>query len=56
MNWTRVQGAVSHVIGMRSWCGGTKVRNALVDPQANLSQDRVKMSQIREIRKYSLLV
>ena len=37
MNWRRVKGAVCHVIGMRSSCGGTNVLNALV-PQASLTK------------------
>jgi hypothetical protein len=55
MHWSKVKGAVSHVIGIRSWCGGTNVLNALVGPQTSL----LRISEIkkgREERKNALLV
>ena len=47
MNWRRVKGAVCHDIGMRSSCGGTNVRNALV-PQASLMKGSERGKRERE--------
>ena len=55
MNWRRVKGAVCHVIGMRSSCGGTNVRNALV-PQASLMKGSERGKREREKTTDALLV